>query len=123
MRVARLRRTWSRLLRRPRARDANDEPLQYERLIREVEAGLEDIAFEEVTIEDRATFVEHAVVWQVRRALRTCQFDLALRLARFGVHRIAQLREVDPAGVLMPRRRLRLVRGGRTQDPDRCAAE
>ena len=66
--------------------------LELSELTEEVEAGLRDIDFDEVTVEDRATFVEHAVIWQVRRALRCAQFDLALALQRFGVRRIAQLR-------------------------------
>ena len=63
------------------------------RLTEEVEAGLRAIDFEEVTTEDRITFVEYAVAWQVRRALSRGRFDLALRLRRFGAERIARLYE------------------------------
>jgi hypothetical protein len=88
-----------RLLRRwiqKRAGDRHDG-LELRELTEEVEAGLRDIGFDEVTIEDRATFVEHAVIWQVRRALRVGQFDLALALQRFGVERIAQLHASAPS--------------------------
>lgn len=58
-----------------------------------VDEGLRDIDFEEVTTEDRITFVEAAVAWQVRQALRCGRFDLALRLQRYGAERTAQLWE------------------------------
>jgi len=69
-------------------------------LIHEVEPGLDDIEFAEVTGEDRATFVEHAVIWQIRRALGAGQFDIALDLQRYGVRRIAELTD---AAVAKPR--------------------
>jgi len=59
----------------------------------EVEQGLRDIDFEEVTLEDRIVFVELAVAWQVRRALWAGRFDLAVRLPQCGVQRIARLHE------------------------------
>lgn len=58
-----------------------------------VEEGLRDIDFDEVTSEDRITFVEAAVAWQVRQALICGRFDLALRLQRYGAERVAQLYE------------------------------
>jgi len=46
-----------------------------------------------VTLEDRITYVEHAVSWQVRRALRAGRFDLALDLRSFGARRVGELLE------------------------------
>jgi hypothetical protein len=63
-------------------------------LIADVEQGLHDIDFEEVTTEDRITFVECAVAWHVRAALRAGRFDLAIRLQRFGAERAAQLYQI-----------------------------
>lgn len=57
----------------------------------EVERGLEDIDFPEVTTEDRVTFVQAAVAWQVRQALACGRFDLALRLRRYAAERIARI--------------------------------
>ena len=54
--------------------------LTFRRLTGEVEQGLRDIDFDEVTTEDRITFVEYAVAWQVRRALLCGRLDLAIRL-------------------------------------------
>jgi hypothetical protein len=73
------------------------ERLELRELTREIEVGLRDIDFDEVTLEDRVTFIECAVVWQVRRALRSGQFDLALALQRFGVQRIEHLHESTPS--------------------------
>jgi len=73
------------------------ERLELRELTEEIEVGLRDIDFDEVTLEDRVTFVEYAVVWQVRRALGAGQFDLALALQRFGVQRIEQLLESTPS--------------------------
>lgn len=56
-----------------------------------VEEGLRDIDFEEVTAVDRITFVEAAVAWQVRQALRCGRSDLALRLERYGAERTTRL--------------------------------
>jgi hypothetical protein len=87
--AALVRLAWSRFRRTP-----TDEPsvrLDYAGLVHEVESGLHEIDFAEVTTEDRATFVEHAVVWQIRRALHAGRFELALELQRYGVGRIAQL--------------------------------
>jgi len=58
-----------------------------------IEEGLRDIDYDEVTTPDRITFVEAAVAWQVRQALRCGRFDLALRLQRYGAERTAQLWE------------------------------
>src|SRR5262245_12683116 len=55
-----------------------------------IDEGLRDIDFEEVTTADRITFVEAAVAWQVRQALRCGRFDLALRIQRYGAERVAQ---------------------------------
>ena len=82
----RIRRPWPRLA--PDSREAD-----LHTLTEEVEEGLRDIDFEDVTMEDRITFVEYAVAWQVRRALRRGRFDLALQLQRFGAERIALLYE------------------------------
>jgi hypothetical protein len=66
----------------------------FQQLADEVEEGLGDIDLEGVTMDDRITFVECAVAWQVRRALRCGRFDLALRLQRFGAERVARLYEL-----------------------------
>jgi len=60
-------------------------------LVDEIEDGLAAIDYGEVTAEDRAAFVECAIVHQVRRALHAGHFDLALELQRWGVRRIARL--------------------------------
>ncbi len=75
--------------RRPPGHDADAAALR--RLTAEVEDGLRAIDFDEVTLEDRLAFLEQAVVWQVRRALRAGRFDLALSLQRFGVRRLAEI--------------------------------
>ncbi len=72
---------------------ARDLRLELRRLTNDVEQGLRGIDFEEVTTEDRITFVEAVVAWQVRRALRGGRFDLAVELQRFGAKRIARLHE------------------------------
>ena len=64
-----------------------------DRVAEEVEAGLRDIEFDEVTLEDRITFVEYAVAWQIRLALRCARFDLAVKLREFGAQRIADLHQ------------------------------
>jgi hypothetical protein len=61
------------------------------RLTADVEQGLRDIDFPEVTAEDRVAFVQAAVAWQVKQALACRRFDLAVRLRRFGAERIARL--------------------------------
>ena len=61
------------------------------RLTADIERGLQDIDFPEVTTEDRATFVRAAVAWQVKQALACRRFDLAVRLRRFGAERVARL--------------------------------
>jgi len=74
----------------------DDQRLELDQLTSEVEDGLREIDFDEVTVEDRVTFVEYAVVWQVRRALRCGQFDVALAIQRYGVRRIAELNADAP---------------------------
>jgi hypothetical protein len=71
--------------------------LHLHRVREEVEAGLREIDYGEVTLQDRVTFVECAVAWQVHLALRRGRFDLAVQLCRFGVERIAALREQSQA--------------------------
>ena len=61
----------------------------------ELEQGLGLIDFPEVTVEDRITFLEAAVAWQVRRALRAGRFDLAIRIQAFGAKRVMELMELD----------------------------
>ena len=63
------------------------------RLFTELERGLWLIDFPEVTVEDRVTFLEHAVAWQVRRALTAGRFDLALDIQAWGAERVAGLQE------------------------------
>ena len=84
----RLERTWGVTLRPPRS--ALDPEL--ERCLEEWEAGLRRIDFPEVTDEDRVTFLEHVVSMQVRRALRSGRFDLALALSSLGSRRVEVLR-------------------------------
>ena len=60
----------------------------------ELEQGLGLIDFPEVTVEDRITFLEAAVAWQVRRALRAGRFDLAIRIQAFGAKRVMELVEL-----------------------------
>jgi len=64
-----------------------------ERWLGPLEAGLRQIDFPEVTLEDRITYLEHAVSWQVRRALLAGRFDLALEVRSFGALQIAELLE------------------------------
>jgi hypothetical protein len=71
----------------------DDVELAFHAMAEIVEEGLRDIDFDEVTSEDRITFVEAAVAWQVRQALVCGRFDLALRLQRYGAERVAQLYE------------------------------
>ena len=40
----------------------------------------------DVTIDDRISFMEYAVAWQVRRALGAGRFDLAIQLHGSGSH-------------------------------------
>jgi hypothetical protein len=65
----------------------------FQQLVQEVEDGLRDIDFDDVTTDDRIAFVEAAVAWQVRRTLARGRFDLALRIQRYGAERVAQLYE------------------------------
>lgn len=71
------------------ARDS--DVLAYERLRSEIEASLRSIDFDEVTLEDRVSFVERAAVWQMRQAIRANRFDLALWLHKYAVERIAEI--------------------------------
>ncbi len=67
--------------------------LYLRRVADEVEAGLRDIDFDQVTPADRIAFVECAVARQVRLALQCGRLDLAVQLQRFGAERIADLYE------------------------------
>jgi hypothetical protein len=79
-------------LRFPAARGAlEDADSLFQSLAQEVEEGLRDIDFDEVTTEDRIAFIEAAVSWQVRQALLWRRLDLAARLQRFGAELAAQL--------------------------------
>ena len=62
-------------------------------LVQEIEAHLRDIDFDEVTIEDRVTYVEYAVAWRMRLAIRRGRPDLAVCLQHYGRRRIAQLQD------------------------------
>ena len=90
-------RKWKQRLRHVRSDADSSRSIQVDRAFRqraeEIEEGLRDIDFEEVTTEDRITFVECVVAWQVRSAPRCGRFDLALLLQRFGAERVAQLYE------------------------------
>jgi hypothetical protein len=85
----RLERTWGVALRAPTS------PLDAElaRCLHEWETGLRQIDFPEVTDEDRVTFLEHVVSWQIRRALRAGRFDLALAVRSLGARRVAEFAE------------------------------
>ena len=85
----RLEHDWGVLLDRERER----HEAELERLLGPLDAGLREIDFPEVTLEDRITYLEHAVSWQVRRALCAGRFDLALEVRSHGVRRIADLLE------------------------------
>jgi hypothetical protein len=69
------------------------------RLLGPLEAGLHQIDFPEVTLEDRITYLEHAMRWQMRRALHAGRFDLAVHLQRMGTER---LRALHTASVTSP---------------------
>ena len=56
-----------------------------------IEEGLRDIDYAGVTAADRIAFVEAAVAWQMRQAVRCGRFDLALRVHRYGLERAAAL--------------------------------
>ncbi len=89
-------RRWTEGLRHPahdHDRDARECQRALEWLADEVETGLRDIEFREVTVQDRITFIESLVTWQVRQALKVGRFDLAVRMQRYGVDRIAELHE------------------------------
>jgi hypothetical protein len=73
--------------------EAIGAPRELRDLVAEVEGHLRDIDFVEVTAADRITYVEYAVAWRVRVALRKGRFDLALWLNRYGQRRIAELQD------------------------------
>jgi hypothetical protein len=85
----RLERAWGVTLRDLEARPG----LDLAGFTRELEDGLQLIDFPEVSAEDRIAFIEHAVAWQVRRALRAGRFELALELQALGVWRAGELSE------------------------------
>ena len=85
----RLERTWGVTLRPP----PSPREMELARSLAEWESLLARIDFPEVTDEDRATFLEHVVSGQVRRALCAGRFDLALALAALGSRRVAALLE------------------------------
>jgi hypothetical protein len=64
----------------------------------DVETVLRHIDFEEVTTDDKVTFVELAVDSQVRNALERGRFDRAVELRRYGAERIARLHLESNAG-------------------------
>jgi len=70
--------------------------IEMDRFAAELDDGLQRIAYPEVTAEDRVTFLESAVAWQVRRALIAGRFDLAVRLARAGTERLGRLAPAPP---------------------------
>jgi len=95
---------------------------ELEQWLGRLEADLHQIDFPEVTLEDRITYLEHAVSWQVRRALLAGRFDLALEVRSLGALKIAELlercegrRPLLPYGV--PLARLREVRRVPTSSP------
>jgi hypothetical protein len=55
-------------------------------------AWLDDIDFDEVTLEDRLTFVECVVAHQVRSAVRSRRFELAPHYRRVGEQMADELR-------------------------------
>ena len=79
---------WGRWL-TPR-RDADAEVRAFARAM---EHDLAELEYEEVTAEDRATFVEAVVEQEMRRALARGRFDLALRLRSYGRERVRELFE------------------------------
>jgi len=60
---------------------------------RALERDLAELEYEEVTAEDRVTFVEAVVEQGMRRALARGCFDLALRLRSYGRERVRALFE------------------------------
>jgi hypothetical protein len=104
-----------------RARDSRRSPqlaidrdsIAFRFLCAEIEDGLRSIDLDGVTIEDRLPFVELSVVWQMRRALRSQRFDLALRLHGYGVDLLADLEWCRTRPRLQPGRMR--IRAGRAQ--------
>ncbi len=97
---------WIRDPRRRAIDPADSDAVALRLLTAEVEDGLRSIDFDEVTLEDRLAFVEQAVVWQMRRALRASRFDLALSLHRYGIRRLGEIERGQVAF------RPRVIRGG-----------
>jgi len=98
---------------------ARERPAGLDRLLDPLEAGLREIDFPKVTVEDQVTYLEHAVGWQVRRALRAGRFDLALEIRSHGARRIAELR-YSFTSIAMVSRRSTFARSGAqpaTTDP------
>lgn len=85
----RLERAWGVTLRDLEARPG----LDLAGFTRELDEGLRLIDFPEVTAEDRIAFIEHAIAWQVRRALRAGRFELALELQALGARRASERSE------------------------------
>jgi len=85
----RLERTWGVTLHPPRS--AVDVELA--RCVDQWERGLREIELPGVTDEDRVTYLEHVVSWNIRRALRAGRFDLALAIRALGARRVADLVE------------------------------
>ena len=108
----RIERAWGVTLREPQTGLRGE----LQRLSQELEEGLRFIDFAEVTDEDRMTFIESAVGWQVRQALRAGRFDLAVRLQALGARRIAGLAGTDRGW------RPVLLRGARDRNPDGALA-
>lgn len=73
-----------------------------EAFLSEIERTLQEIDFDEVTTEDRVTFVECAVAWRVRQALGAGRFDLGVALVRFGERQVAELRAEDDSPNAVP---------------------
>ena len=68
------------------------------RCLAELESGLAQIDFPEVTEADRVAFLEQAVSGQVRRALHARRFDLALAVSAQGQRTIAEVLAGDGPG-------------------------
>src|SRR5262245_2354392 len=88
-------RLWNRWFRSSGPGEEAEQALALRAFADELEAELREVDYEEVTLEDRMTLVEHVAVWQVRCALARGQFDLALGLQRLAVRRISELRAAE----------------------------
>ena len=85
----RLERTWGVTL-YPRRSPVDAE---LARCVDEWERGLREIDLPGVTGEDRVTYLEHVVSWDIRSALRAGRFDLALAIRALGARHFADLVE------------------------------